>query len=301
MDREKFYELYRRLAEARADATAAGPALAALLADYREASTTAEQRGDWLAEADDCLHVVAEHSQLFVAALTTWLVDGASAALAKAVVRKANVRHLQQPRAEFYKLDGVAEADAVLCAYRLCALNATPAVSLGWTLSLAIAFPNLSATERAVVELLRFHMEEFPVTTLRLLSAEGSPFDALELAGSALAALKEDEKWLDEQPSLREFAMTPEMRLTFSSLKRRENRAIQRSSREKSVFAQMFATQHFKYANKTAVEFRVGSDVRETTLEMSRYGLSVELPLSEGTDPIRGNDRRRALARGPSK
>ncbi len=30
-------------------------------------------------------------------------------------------------------------------------------------------------------------------------------------------------------------------------------------------------------------------------------GLSVELPLSEGTDPVSGAARRRALARGPSK
>jgi hypothetical protein len=95
--------------------------------------------------------------------------------------------------------------------------------------------------------------------------------------------------------------MTPEMRLTLSSLRRQENRAIQRSSHENSVLAQLFTTQHFKYANKTAIEFHVGSGVQETTLEMSSYGVAIELPLSEGTDPISGASRRRAMSRGPSK
>lgn len=301
VNHERLFHLYRQLAAARVDATIAGPALTELLSAFREASTTAEHRAEWLAGADDCLHVIAESSELFVSAISAWLIDSDNAALAKAVIHKANVRHLQQAHAELYALEGVAEADAALCAYRLCALNATPAVSLGWTLSLDLAFPTLAQTESAVNELLRFHMEEFPVTTLRLLSVEGSPFAALESASAALAALKAEDKWLEEQPRLREFAMTPEMRLTLSSLKRRENREIQRSSRGNSVLAQIFTTQHFKYANKTAVEFNVGGGVQETTLEMSRYGLSVELPLSEGTDPVSGAARRRALARGPSK
>lgn len=301
MNYEQFHELYRRLVAARADATTAGPALASVLAAFQAASSCAEQRAEWLREADDCLHVVAEHSQLFVAAMSAWLVDSSSVALAKAVIHKADVRHLQQPCAEVYRLEGVAAADAVLCAYRLCALNATPAVSLGWTLSIGLDFPDIPETKSALVELLRFHMDEFPVTTLRLLSAQDSPFARLELADAALAALKQDDTWLDDQPRLREFAMTPEMRLTLSSLRRQENRTIQRSSQEDSVLAQLFAAKHFKYANKTAIEFHVGGGVQETTLEMSSYGLSVELPLSEGTDPISGANRRRALATGPNK
>jgi len=301
VNHNQFYELCRKLSASKADTTAADHAFDTLLADFQKASSNAETLSDWMAGADDCFHVVAENSPLFVTAISRWLVDKGSAALAKAVVRIASVRHLQQPGAEFYNLEGVGEADAVLCAYRLCALNATPAVSLGWTLSLGVAFHDLPASEEAVIELLRFHMDEFPITTLRLLSAEGSPFAALEPAGAALAALKAEDKWLDEQPRLREFAMTPEMRLTLSSLKRGENRAIQRSSRKNSVFAQICATQHFKYANKTAVEFLVESGVQETTLEMSSFGLSVELPLSEGTDPISGAARRRALSRGPRK
>lgn len=301
MNDEKFSELYRRLTLARADATAAGPVLTAMLTAFRVAGSDSEKRTEWLGGADDCFVVVAESSPLFVAAISRWLVDSDSSALAKAVIRKANVRHLQQPTAEFYRLEGVGEPEAVLCAYRLCALNSTPAVSLGWTLSLGVAFQELPATEMAVKELLRFHMEEFPVTTLRLLSAEDSPFASLELASETLAALKAEKVWMDEQPRLREFAMTPEMWLTLSSLKRGENRAIQRSSQENSVLARIFTKQHFKYANKTAVEFHVGNGVQETTLEMSRYGLSVELPLSEGTDPVSGASRRRALAKGPSE
>lgn len=301
VNHNQFYELYRQLSASKADTTAVGRVLDTFLEGFQKASLDAETLSVWLARSDDCLHVIAENSPLFVAAISRWLVDKGSIALAKAVLHKANVRHLQQPGAEFYNLEGVGEAEAVMCAYRLCALNATPAVSLGWALSLGVAFHDLPATEKAVIELLRFHMDEFPITTLRLLSAEGSPFAALELASATLAALKAEDQWLDEQPTLREFAMTPEMRLTLSSLKRGENRAIQRRSRENSVFAQICTTQHFKYANKTAIEFVVGSVVQETTLEMSSFGLSVELPLSEGTDPISGAARRRALARGPSK
>lgn len=301
MDHKQFYELYRRLAAARTDAEAARSALGTLLAAFLQTSSNEKLRADWMAGADDCLHAIAESSSLFVAALSVWLVGGDSVALAKAVVHEANVRHLQQPVAEFYALEGVAQVAAVLCAYRLCALGATPAVSLGWTLSLGVSFPYQPAVDKAVIELLNFHVEEFPGTTFRLLSATDSPFAALESAKSVLVDLETEEKWLDEQPRLREFDMTPEMRLALSGLKRGQRRAIERSARENSMLAQIFATQHFKYASKTAVEFHVESGVQETTLEMSRFRLSVELPLSEGTDPISGASRRRALAKGPSE
>jgi hypothetical protein len=301
MSQEPFYELYRKLVAAREDVAAAVPTLTALQVAFQAVRSDEERRIEWLAEADDCLHAVAENSLLFIAAISSWLVNRDGAALAKVVIHKANVRHLQQPGAEFYKLEGVGEVEAVLCAYRLCALNATPAVSLGWILSLGVAFPDSPATESAVIELLRFHAEEFPVSTLRLLSAENSLLVELKLARSTVASLKAEDEWLNEQRRLREFAMTPEMRLTLSSLKRGENRAIQRSSRENSVFAQIFSTQHFKYANKTAIEFHAGDGMQETTLEMSRYAVSVELPFSEGTDPVSGTNRRRILGRGPSE
>jgi hypothetical protein len=92
VNHEQFYELYRQLAKGTADMAAAGLALGALQAAFQAASSDAEQLSEWMAGADDCLHVVAESSPLFVAAISRWLVDEGSAALAKAVIHKANVR-----------------------------------------------------------------------------------------------------------------------------------------------------------------------------------------------------------------
>lgn len=50
--------------------------------------------------------------------------------------------------------------------------------------------------------------------------------------------------------------MPPEMRLIYASLKRSENRDIQRHADEKSIMSMFFTKHFFKYANKTAIEFR---------------------------------------------
>lgn len=295
MSREPFYALYRKLAAGRNEPTKAFTALDEFAQLCGERRTAASSPDEWLGEADDCLHEITQSSPLFAEAVSRWLANDDDIALAKALVHKASVRHLQQPAAEAYDLSDVEEGRSILVGCRLCALNAAPAVSLGWTLSLAVSYPASDKASRAVEHLLQYHVDELPRSTRRLLSFEGSPFESVEISNATLVALNEREAWLRRQPKLREFAMTPEMRLTLSGLKRSENRAILRSSREKSVLSQFFTTQHFKYANKTAVEFVVGDQVQETTLEMSSYGLSVELPLSEQTDPVAGADRRRSL------
>ncbi|WP_310448523.1 hypothetical protein [Thiobacillus sp.] len=298
MSSEIFYELYRKLAGARSEPTkclAVVDELAKVCRDSRKAATSADE---FLADADNCLHEIAESSILFATAVSRWLTVDEDVELAKTLVHKASVRHLQQPTAESYDLSNIEEARAILAACRLCTLSAVPAVSLGWTLSLAISHPTSDQTCQTVDHLLQYHVDEFPWSTRQLLSSEDSPFKSLKKANEALAALEEQEAWLDGLPRLREFAMTPEMRLTVSSLKRSEHRAIHRRSEETSVFAKLFTTQHFKYANKTAVEFVVGDKVQETTLEMSPYSVSVELPLSERTDPGSGVSRRRSLWRG---
>lgn len=253
---------------------------------------------DWLTEADDCLHVLANSSALFTAATTKWLIDDDDVELAKALLHVANVQHLQQPVAESYDLSAVGEATAILVGCRLCALSVTPSISLGWTLSIALSDPGSPNARHAVDYLLRYHVDEFPWTTRRLLASENSPFKSVEAANGALAALVELEVWLDGLPRLREFAMTPEGQLTLSGLKRNENRDIERHAKKASLFSQIFTTQHFKYANRTAVELAIGDQVHETSLEMAPYSVSVELPHSERTDPVAGANRRRNLWRG---
>lgn len=298
MRSEMFYELYRKFSGARSEPTKCLAAVDELAEICRHSRETASSAEELLADADNCLHEVAESSILFAAAVSRWLTVEDDVELAKALVQKASVRHLQQPAAEYYDLSDIEETRAILTACRLCTLGAAPAVSLGWTLSLTISHPSSDETRQAVEHLLQYHVDEFPWTTRQLLSSGDSPFKSLEIANEALLALEEQEAWLEGLPRLREFAMTPEMRLILSSLKRSEHRAIHRRSKETSVFAQLFTTQHFKYANKTAVEFVVGDKVQETTLEMSPYSLSVELPLSERTDPGAGVARRRGLWRG---
>lgn len=298
MTSDVFFELYRKLAVARTEPTKCLSVIDELAKVCQDLKKTVSSSKEWLAEADNCLHKITQSSILFATAVSSWLTTDENLELAKALVHKASVSHLQQSNAEAYDLSNIEEARAILAACRLCTHYVAPAVSLGWTLSLEVSHPTSEKAGQAINHLLQYHAQEFPLTTLRLLSSEDSPYKSVKKANNTLAALKKQEDWLQSLPRLREFAMTPEMRLTLSSLKRNENRAITRHSREISIFSQICTEQHFKYANKTAVEFVVGGHVHETTLEMSPYSLSLELPLSEQTDPESGVDRRRGLWRG---
>jgi hypothetical protein len=298
MTNDIFYDLYHKLVLWRNEPTKFIPLLNELAIVCRERKKAASSSDEWLAEADNCLDEVVNYSTLFAAAVSNWLTVNENIELGNALAHKASVRHLQQPGAEFYDLSNIDEASAILAGCRLCARAVTPAVSLGWTLSLAVSHPKSDDTGQAVEHLLQYHVEEYPRTTWRLLSFEDSAFKSEEKAKKALAALEKEEYWLEGLPSLCEFAMSPEMRLALSSVKRRENRDIDRHSRELSIFSQFVATQHFKYATNTAVEFIVGEQVHETTLEMSPYSVSIELPLSELTDPESAAERRRKLWRG---
>ncbi len=250
---EQFYEVYRKLAGARREPSKGSSVLDEFTKICRARKLASPSSDEWIAEADDCLHEVANSSTLFVTAVSDWLVVDEEIELAKALVHKASVRHLQQKVAEAYDLSKMDELHSILVGCRLCTLNATPAISLGWTLSLHVSHPISDKIDQAVEHLLQYHVDEFPWTTQRLLLSEDSPFKLVGKAIEALMTLEEQEAWLEGLPTLREFAMTPEMKLTLSSLKRSESRAINRHSMETSIFSQLFATQHFKYANKTAV------------------------------------------------
>lgn len=298
MSAEIFYELYCKLTSAKTENSNHHAILDQLAMLCRERQQSASTPDEWLAEVDDCLYEIAESSTLFSDAVSSWLTVNEDAKLGKALAGKASVRHLRQSVAEFYDLSKIDEPRAILAGCRLCAAFVTPAVTLGWALSLAIARPNSGKTAEAVRHLLRYHIDEFPWTTQRLLASNDSAFQSLADATQALATLNEQESWLESLPRLPEFSMSQEMRLTLSSLKRRESRSIHRHAKEKSVISQLFTTQHFKYANKTAIEFAVDNQTHETALEMASYSVSAELPVSEYTDPEFGAARRRVLWRG---
>ncbi|GDJ38828.1 hypothetical protein [Escherichia coli] len=210
----------------------------------------------------------------------------------------ASVCHLQAATPQAYDLSSIDEARAILTASRLCALHVSPAVSLGWALSLATTYPAGVTALNAAGVLLQHHIEEYPRTTQRLLASPESPFISLELANTALAQLEQQQNHLNGLPVLRELAMTPEMRLMYASLKRSEDREIQRHSEEHSIFGQFVTKQYFKYANKTAVEFSMGDDARESTMEMTHFQVEVELPLTWRTDPLSGVLTRNRLWKG---
>ncbi|WP_412479669.1 hypothetical protein [Azonexus sp. IMCC34839] len=298
MSAETFFEFYRKLSSAETEPSeyqTVFDQLALLCRDRQQNGSTPDE---WLRDVDHCLHQIAESSHLFAEAVSSWLTTNEDIKLGKALAEKASVKHLRQSAVTGYDLSKIEEGRAILTGCRLCASYVTPAVTLGWALSLATAYPNSKKAAEAVNHLLSYHIDEFPWTTQRLLASEESAFKSLSQVIEALATLNEQQSWLEALPRLRELSMTQEMRLTLSSLKRRESRSIHRHAKEKSVFSQLFATQHFKYANKTAIEFAVDNQTHETTLEMSPYSVSAELPVSEYIDPELGLARRRALWRG---
>lgn len=297
MTTNQFYEIYRKLAALRTDAGNCPSVIAELTLLCRETIRTSSPE-ECLRAADNCLHEIGHSAPLFALALSCWLTDKECIGLAKALAHEASVCHLQAETPQAYDLSSIDEARAILAASRLCALHVSPAVSLGWALSLATTYPASVTAINAASALLKHHIEEYPRTTQRLLASPESPFTSLELANTALAQLEQQENHLNGLPVLRELAMTPEMRLMYASLKRSENREIQRHSEEHSIFGQFFTKQHFKYANKTAVEFSVGDDVKETTLEMTPFQIEVELPITWHTDPLSGDLTRNRLWKG---
>jgi hypothetical protein len=297
----RFHELYLKIAHPNTAPDAAPPPLDEFAALCREAEQVEEGNGGWLQDADNCLYAIAESPPLFAMGVSKWLTQQGSKVLVRALVHKADVRYLQHAYPVNFDLSTIPEEQRIFAGYRLCALPSTPAVSLGWVLSLASLTSGTSATKAAVEHLLKHLVDEYPLTTMRLLSSTESAFRDLAIAKEASAYLESQDAWLEEQSGLRELAMSPEMRLTLSSMKRNESREIHRHSQEKSVFASLFTAQHFKYAHKTAVEFAVGAEVKETTLEMSAYSISVELPLSERVDPVAGKVTRDRLWRGASQ
>jgi len=300
MTDEFFYEIYRKLTLGRKEPHKVGPVLDELAVACRNTLDSASST-KWRGNADNCIHEIAESSQMFAMAVARWITRSEDIDLAKALVHHASVRHLKQSVAELYDLSSVDEANAILAGCRLCALYVTPAISLGWTMSLVLSYPASIEVKEALDCLLEYHVNEFPLTTLRLLSAPNSPFASVAESVEALTFLQNEEAYLNKLPTLREFAMTPEMRLSLSSLRRRQSRDIDQHAREKSVFMQICKVDRFKYANKSAVEFDVEGSVQETTLEMSPYSLQVELPISEQTDPIAGAAHRRRLWNGVPK
>ena len=71
-----------------------------------------------------------------------------------------------------------------------------PSVSLGWALSLAVSFPFSDKAAEVSELLLKFHIEEYPITTLQLVSHEDSPFSSSKTVAAALGEFRDETAWL---------------------------------------------------------------------------------------------------------
>lgn len=299
MAKETFFEIYRKLSAARAAPAKALPVLDEFAQACKEAM--AEAPDEWQAEAENCLHEISLSTTVFPIAIAKWLTDQDTVSLAKALVHESSVQHLQAPVAVRYDLSSIDEALAILAGCRLCAFFVSPAISLGWALSLAVSLPHSARAQEAATALAQHHIDQYPRTTRHLLAAENSPFKSVGQASAALECLEAQEAWLSSLPSLRELSMTPKMRLAFASLKRRESREIGRQTRAQSIFMQICKVDHFKYAQKTSVEHLVEDQAHETSMEMTPYSIGVELPISEQSDPLEGRLMRSSLWKGLPK
>ena len=248
---------------------------------------------------NNCLHAIAHSTTLFPTAISTWLSSDEDARLGKALEQQASVAYLSQSHPQPYDLTEVDEQQAVTTALRLCALNAAPAVSLGWTLSLVRQFPPSTAMDAALTTLLDYHTSELPGSTRKLLMSSDSVFRGLDASIATLARLNQQNEELEALPDLREFEMTADMRLMLSTLKRNEQRDIHRSAEEQSIFRMIVKKVRFKYGgSRPVVELKGHGGTSDSTIDMVQQELSVELPLSETTDPVLGKGRRNRLWAG---
>ncbi|MFL9880587.1 hypothetical protein PQR63_19480 [Herbaspirillum rhizosphaerae] len=296
-----FPELYRKLTSNRAVPEAAIATLPEIAALCRAHKSTAGTDNKLPPYADHCFHEIVISLPLFTSAIAQWLTSDEDFELGSALLSKANGEYLDAKSPLSFDLEQVKENMAILAGCRLAAEFSTPAISLGWTLSLLAARPTSELTQNAVTSLLGYHLDEFPITSKKLLTVPSPEFESLDLFQLARAEIQKRAQFINSLPFVNEFAMTPEMHMRLVAIRRQENREILRSANDTSFFAKLFSTHHFKYSNKTSVEIHHADGIEETTLDMATHSVSMELPLSERTDPMFGTKLRYALWQGHLK
>ena len=291
------WELYLQLAGDERAPDRDEQLLARLAQHARQTAPDAESDRFGTVDIDNCLRAIAQSPVLFPIALARWLVGETDVRLGKALLHQASVAHLDQRFPQSYNLSGVAEADTITTARRLCALAAAPAISLGWTLSMARDFPSSDAVRTQAMELLEYHVDQLLVSTAEFLASPESSFQDLDASIETLRRAREAQQVLDDLPRLRELDMSADMRLLHSSLKRSEYREIHRRADEASVFRGLLHQVKLKYASRPVIEVRHEYGTQEMAIPMFSHELAVELPLSELTDPVIGRVRRNRLWR----
>ncbi len=300
MNFEQLMDAYKKLSAFNDGDSVDPDTLTEFAAIVRSSGDNVEVAGVGNGLLGDCLFQIAQSPTLLAAALCQWLTNDADASLGKVLVHQASVSHLDSIRLQNYNLRNFAEQQAVLVGYRLCALMASPAISLGWVLSLSRDFQQSAYVSEAIGPLLAYHYEEIPESS-RMLLREPSASTGIDAAVALLDVLDQDGVELNELPHLRELEMDSEMRSMFSSLKRAEHREIYRRSNEMSVFAQIVTQHRLKYATRTSIEVVGGDGMRDAPIAMSLHSISLEFPMTEVADPELSRLRRNRLWRGEQK
>ncbi|MGY2337650.1 hypothetical protein ACW9HW_00165 [Pseudomonas sp. SDO5532_S415] len=281
MDMMRFNDLYLRLYnEARQGKEEA--LLSEFYALWCEAEEVGVDRGRLLAEANNCLLQIAD-SDLFTLAACEWIGKQAHHSISKALMHHLSVRHLQCLQLLKFDLTDAPESSAIAVASRMCVLTAPVSVVLGWVLSLHEARPFTRMTTRVI----DFLIAEYPVTCKRLLEAEHSPFAHSEVAQATLERLVTQAAELDALPGLVELRMSSDMRRSLRYLRRDENRSMMEQVRENSLFDLITTAQHFKYSNSVAMEYVTDREPNDAIIPMFTEEMSIELPQTWITDPIR--------------
>lgn len=296
-----FPGIYQKLVSNRAAPEAALDILPEIAALSRSLKSSAGSEYEFPPYADHCFHEIVISRKLFASAISQWLTSDEDFELGSALLSKANGEYLDAKFPLHFHLETIEEGLAILAGCRLAAEFSTPALSLGWTLSLLAARPTAVLTLDAVKSLLGYHLDEFPISSQKLLNAPNTEFESLELFQVARTEIKKRAEYVSSLPFVNEFSMTPEMHMRLVAIRRQENREILRSANDASFFAKLFTPQHFKYSNKTSVEIHHLDGIEETTLGMATHSVSMELPLSERTDPMFGTTLRHALWKGHLK
>jgi len=284
MDMTRFNDLYLRLY--RANLNREGQALLGeFYALWRESETSGVNADTLVDEAKNCLHRFVS-ADLFVMAACEWIGDKGHHRLSKALAHEVSVQYLQHPTLVRFALSGATETSASIVARRLCALNVSVPVSLGWVLSLNEDLPQsplISATTRVVID---FLATEYPATCKRLLKAEPSQLTHSTPAKHLVERLSAESRALDDLPLLAELQMSSEMRRSFSYLRRNENRTVTEKAHGESLFEMFTTAQHFKYSNQVSVEYQNDHETIEAMIPMFTQEMSMEMPQTWIADPL---------------
>lgn len=176
-------------------------------------------------DIDNCLHAIAQSPALFPIALARWLAGDTDIRLGKALLHQASVTHLDQRFPQLYDLTGVPVADAITTARRLCVLVATPAISLGWTLSMARDFPNRDAVSTQAMATARLPRRSVAGRAWRVFRRPRSrAFRILVRPIETLRRAREVQQILEGLPRLRELDMTADMRSDIPRSAKRTSR-----------------------------------------------------------------------------